>query len=41
MLPIALILQAWEGAGLDAVICPAQAVPALEHGATEFLSPLV
>ena len=31
---------AWDQKKYDAVICPVQAVPALEHGATELLSPL-
>ncbi|RSH93004.1 hypothetical protein EHS25_008452 [Saitozyma podzolica] len=32
--------QAWETDNFDAIICPVQAVPALEHGRTKFLSPL-
>ncbi|RSH87525.1 uncharacterized protein EHS24_000033 [Apiotrichum porosum] len=32
--------QAWEEQGFDFLVCPVQAVPALEHGRTETLSPL-
>lgn len=35
-----LHLQAWEDSGLDFILCPPQAVPALEHGRTKDLSPL-
>ncbi|WVR06063.1 hypothetical protein IAU60_003091 [Kwoniella sp. DSM 27419] len=31
---------AWEDHGFDMLLCPVQAVPALEHGATKLLSPL-
>lgn len=31
---------AWEQEKFDMIICPVQAIPAIEHGKTKFLSPL-
>lgn len=33
-------LQAWEENKFDMIVCPVQAVPALKHDETEWLSPL-
>jgi Asp-tRNA(Asn)/Glu-tRNA(Gln) amidotransferase A subunit family amidase len=32
--------EVWEDKGFDFLICPVMAVPALEHGQTQYLSPL-